>query len=64
MHTPKQSSESDIEQLEDKCPSCGESKYMNYKYDAIFCLKENKWLESGCQDPECEFCNNRPDKPI
>lgn len=66
MNIPKQINGIDIEDLkvDTLCPSCGANKYYNDKYDALFCLKENKWLETGCHDPECEFCKDRPDKPI
>ena len=46
------------------CSTCGENKHFNYEYDALFCIKENKWLETGCNDPECQFCKDRPDKPL
>ena len=32
------------------------------EYDAYYC--ENcGWLEPKCSDPECEFCQNRPEVP-
>lgn len=66
MDAPKQINGMDIEDLriDEKCPTCGESKYYQDKYDAFFCLKENKWLESGCEDPDCDFCKARPLKPL
>jgi len=48
----------------DNCPECFERRiYFDY-YDAYFCAKCNKWLESGCSDATCERCKNRPDKPV
>lgn len=66
MDIPKQISGMDIEDLkiDQKCPNCGNSKYYHHDYDALFCLKENIWLETGCDDPKCEYCGDRPNKPI
>lgn len=46
-----------------KC-KCGTTEVYYEKYDAYFCPKCNKWLESGCNDPNCEFCKDRPKKPL
>jgi hypothetical protein len=42
---------------------CNEHKKYSEQYDAYFCIECNKWLESNCDDPNCEFCYNRPNKP-
>lgn len=46
------------------CPSCGAKKVYHEKYDAFFCPQENKWLETGCNDPKCEYCGTRPNEPF
>jgi len=33
------------------------------KYDAYACLECNTWLEDICDDTDCLFCSNRPNKP-
>ena len=45
------------------CSKCrSETKYSN-KYDAYYCELCNKWLENTCSDPECTYCQTRPEKP-
>ena len=34
------------------------------KYDAYYDEDTNEWLESKCDDPTCEFCVNRPERPL
>ncbi len=46
------------------CDKCGNNLYLSYKHDALFCPKCNKWKEKACDDPNCEYCSGRPDKPI
>lgn len=58
-----------MESLEDQkteslCKFCGEPVYFNMDYDALFCAKENIWLEKGCGDSSCEFCGKRPARPL
>lgn len=45
------------------CPLCGADRGYSEEYDSIFCLSCDKWLESSCEDPGCEFCSSRPVKP-
>jgi hypothetical protein len=33
------------------------------QYDAYYNPTTNEWTESKCDDPNCEYCMNRPDKP-
>lgn len=42
---------------------CGKRGDHDERHDAYFCSDCNKWLESGCDDPECSFCKDRPEKP-
>lgn len=46
------------------CPSCGTETCFNELYDATFCSKCNKWLEHDCEDPFCDYCKYRPEKPL
>ena len=66
MDIPKQIGGMNIEDLkvDGKCPNCRGDRYYHHEYDTVFCLGENKWLESGCSDLICEYCNNRPNAPI
>ncbi len=50
--------------VEEKCPCCGdETVFICIEFDAKFCIKCDKWLESQCSDPMCSYCANRPTKP-
>lgn len=33
-------------------------------YDAYFCRDCNEWLEATCNDPDCEECAERPERPL
>jgi hypothetical protein len=41
-------------------------KYIEYseKWDADYSVLRNEWLDSKCDDPECEYCPNRPERPL
>lgn len=45
------------------CPKCSSEVQYSNQYDAYYCELCNEWLESKCDDQECEFCPPRPDKP-
>ena len=47
-----------------RCPDCGKKGSYKEKYDAYFCSKCNKWLDTKCSDITCEYCSKRPDNPI
>lgn len=36
----------------------------NAKHDAYYNAETGEWLEKKCDDPECEFCANRPDNAL
>ena len=38
-------------------------KKLNEKYDAYYDDEKDIWLEEKCDNPNCEFCKNRPTKP-
>jgi len=41
-------------------------KYIEYfeKYDAHYSPLRNEWLDSPCDDPECHYCQGRPERPL
>ncbi len=45
------------------CSGCGSEVKYNNRYDAYYCELCNQWLEVKCNDPECEYCPERPNKP-
>lgn len=46
-----------------KC-GCEPIEYIhNEKHDAYYCGGCNKWLEKVCNEPDCDYCKGRPDKP-
>lgn len=50
--------------LEDYCPEClGLLRYSD-DYDALFCANCNEWREEACEDPSCENCKGRPNRPL
>lgn len=51
--------------LNRKCNEC--NKYMlsyDERYDAVYCANCNEWLEKNCGSPDCEFCKDRPERPL
>ena len=38
-------------------------KRYNERFDAYYETDTNEWLESKCDDPECDYCSGRPDHP-
>jgi hypothetical protein len=41
-----------------------QNKEYSEEYDAFFDPVKNEWLEDKCDDPECHYCPNRPEKPL
>lgn len=50
--------------LSNRCPFCGKESEYNMKYDSYFCSDCNIWLEPPCDDNDCTYCKNRPDRPL
>jgi ribosomal protein S27AE len=46
------------------CNRCGQRTEMNHDYDALFCGRCNRWIDSKCLDPGCMFCSKRPERPV
>jgi hypothetical protein len=34
------------------------------KYDSYYCSECWKWVEKICSDEKCQFCSNRPKRPL
>jgi len=47
-----------------QCNRCGQKLELHPDYDAQFCRRCNRWIESRCLDPQCEFCSHRPERPL
>ena len=48
--------------LEKLSPEVEEFAY-NEQYDAYYNPKTDEWIEPRCDDPTCEYCSARPEKP-
>jgi hypothetical protein len=46
-----------------RCARCNALCSRNERHDAYFCAACDEWLESVCDDADCEFCAGRPEKP-
>jgi predicted transcriptional regulator len=46
-----------------KC-TCGADLERDDKYDAMYCMKSHEWVESGCENCDNGYCDNRPEKYI
>jgi len=40
------------------------ARLYNEEYDAHYDDETNEWLEAACSTPTCQFCKDRPDKPM
>lgn len=49
---------------ETACDVCGATTIMDDDFDAKFCPQCDRWLESRCDDPACEYCPTRPEPPM
>lgn len=45
------------------CEVCGEKLILMFRYDAVCCPGCNQWIDPCCSDPECPFCQKRPETP-
>ena len=48
----------------ENCPKCNTKQIYYAKFDSCFCPKCNIWLETQCSDLNCNYCHNRPAKPL
>ena len=47
-----------------ECEQCNQFLIYHDAFDAFFCADCNAWKESRCSDPSCNYCRNRPDRPL
>lgn len=48
----------------DLCDECGGPNIMDDRNDAKFCPQCDRWTESKCDDPSCDYCPYRPEPPM
>lgn len=49
--------------MSSKCETCDSEVEYTEKYDTYYCKSCNTWLESKCDDSNCEYCATRPATP-
>ena len=49
---------------DDHCVQCHNDLIYYERYDAIFCAHCNTWKEKKCDSPTCNYCADRPKKPL
>jgi hypothetical protein len=47
-----------------RCNRCGQAVDYCSELDASFRPKCNRWREDKCRDPRCQFCSQRPARPL
>ena len=53
-----------IENDDRRCWICGSPVFMAVVYDSMLCFLCHSWLEASCSDPDCQYCDDRPERPI
>lgn len=53
-----------FERRRDYCNRCGQRLLMSDEFDALYCGRCNRWVDSRCSQPDCGFCRRRPAKPL
>jgi len=53
----------DWSEMSDHCPECLERLAYNEEYDSVYCIPCDEWQDIPCEDPTCEYCADRPEKP-
>jgi hypothetical protein len=43
--------------------NCVHPRKYSERYDAYYCPECDLWSEGRCGDPDCDFCNRRPERP-
>ena len=46
------------------CSTCQSSFLRDETFDSYFCPSCNKWQEETCDDGNCKYCKNRPERPL
>ena len=53
-----------FERRRDYCNRCGQQLLMSDEFDALYCGRCNRWVDSKCSDPRCVYCSKRPARPV
>ncbi|GKV67655.1 hypothetical protein NCCP2716_01530 [Sporosarcina sp. NCCP-2716] len=51
------------DEMANHCICCMEPLLYNEQFDSVFCGACDEWREASCNDPECEYCGDRPARP-
>jgi len=46
------------------CEKCNIKLLYSDRFDAHYCPNCNEWKEANCGEPNCFYCNKRPEKPL
>ena len=46
------------------CQHCLSPLAFDDEFDASYCAGCNEWREEACSDIDCEYCENRPKRPL
>ena len=63
-HPPLPPRPTGFERRRDYCNRCEERLLMSDEFDALYCGRCNRWIESTCSDPRCSYCSKRPERPV
>lgn len=53
-----------FERRRDYCNRCDQRLLMSDEFDALYCGRCNRWIDSKCSDPHCSYCSKRPEWPL
>jgi len=53
-----------FERRHEYCNRCDQRLLMNDEFDALYCGRCNRWVDSKCSDPICMYCGKRPARPL
>lgn len=51
-------------QKKQQCPACQSPIIYDDSFDSYFCAICNEWQEETCDDPNCHYCVQRPERPL
>ena len=53
-----------FERRQEYCNRCGQRLLMSDEFDALYCGRCNRWIDSKCSDPRCVYCSKRHARPL
>jgi hypothetical protein len=53
-----------FERRQEYCNRCDQRLLMSDEFDASYCGRCNRWIDSKCSDPQCGYCSKRPARPV